>query len=800
MFSSPLRRLAALFSLLALIVGIVIAYGQETPPRYDGLTPDTFLQNWSITEPIPVAAPDGEAPPLPAMEAAFRNEPLTPEAIAASAAAGTLTIDGTAYEWVSVRSAEPLIDLAYEIEEREFARVYAVATVDMPAADTVLMGLGSDDAVRMWVNGERIHENMIGRALAPDADLVRVPLRKGSNTLLLKIQNLQLGWGFALRPLAPSRFADLLLHQVDAGNIDGVHSLLTEGADPDVRNAIGLTPLHLAKIRGRSGVADALRAAGADPDIPMPDRGEIVNWLVRQRIPADEPGAAILIARNGEIRHQKGFGMADMAAETAIVPATSFRIGSITKQFTAAAILRLQEAGKLRVDAPLATYFPGFPRGDEVTLTHILTHTSGIHSYTDVPDFGERVTEEFQPDELLKGIMELGYDFDPGTAWRYNNSGYYLLGLIIEQVSGQRYGDYLRDTFFQPLGMEHTGVYRKGIELPREALGYAYINGTTQLASDWNMSFAGAAGALYSTVGDLNRWSEAVFTGKVLSTESLQAAHTPAVPKSGEPADAFGSKAGFGWMIDEYRGQPAIHHGGGLEGFSTYMVRFPAQNTTVVVLTNCLPSLPDVNAADLANRIAEVYLYEEMEGQESYAVMEGPGPDLDDYVGSYDYGRAMMTVTREGDRLFAQLTGQQPYEIFPSAPDEFFWKVVEARVEFLRDANGQVTGVRHHQGGRSFEAPRVAMPEPVAVDPARLENYTGTYALMPGVDMSVTRDGDRLFVQLTGQPRLELFAKSEDIFFLKAVAAEIHFLSDGEGAAPALELNQGGEVRTAKRK
>src|SRR5208283_4739801 len=167
---------------------------------------------------------------------------------------------------------------------------------------------------------------------------------------------------------------------------------------------------------------------------------------------------------------------------------------SITKQFTAAAILKLQEEGKLSVNDKLTKYFPEFPRGDEVTLEHLLTHTSGIHSFASKPQFLEMVKSPVKEEDLVRSIEKDPYDFAPGKKYQYNNSGFFLLGCIIEKVSGHSYGDFLRENFFEPLGMTNTGVHQAGVELQHEARGYEFAGTEFTNASNWNMTWAGGAG------------------------------------------------------------------------------------------------------------------------------------------------------------------------------------------------------------------------------------------------------------------------------------------------------------------
>jgi len=479
---------------------------------------------------------------------------------------------------------------------------------------------------------------------------------------------------------------------------------------------------------------------------------------------------------------------------------TKYRIGSVTKQFTAAAILKLHEQGKLGLQDKLSKFIPDFPRGDRVTIHHLLTHTSGIHSYTDKPDFVTVATQAIQPEELIRSFRDDPYDFDPGQKWLYNNSGYFLLGYIVEKVSGVSYGEYLRRTFFEPLGMKNTAVHDARAVIPGEACGYAWENDRATKALNWDMSRAGAAGALYSTVDDLHVWNEALFGGKVLSKASLDAALVPVVTAE----DATESKDegyGYGLGILRTRGLRVVAHGGGLSGFQSNLLRVPDERFTVVVLSNSAPNVPGLLPGALSNEIAELYLNEKMQQRVAPSVDKSvSSSSYDDYTGQFDYGGAILTVTRETDRLFAELSGQPRFEIFPKAKDVFFWKVVEAEVTFVRDPKGKVVKAVHRQGGQTINAPRVEQPPLAKVDPKVYDAYVGKYDYGQGkAIMTISREGDRLFAQLTGQPKLEIFPKSESVFFWKAVQAEIAFVKDSAGKVTKAAHTQGGRTFEAPR-
>jgi len=412
------------------------------------------------------------------------------------------------------------------------------------------------------------------------------------------------------------------------------------------------------------------------------------------------PGFAVLTSRNGKVLFNRAYGMADVKGKRANATDTTFRIGSISKQFTAAAILNLQERGKLSVKDPLAKYYPEWPNGKNITLHHLLTHTSGMYSYTSHPFFVAQVSKPANLTTLIPAIQKEEVHFAPGEKWRYCNSGYLLLGLIVEKVSGKSYGEFLRDEFFKPLGMKQTGVHHKGREPKGESLGYAKGTLGYKRANNWDMSWAGGAGALYSTTGDLHRWNEALFGGKVLKKETLRAAFTPVKLTGGDEKNY-----GYGWGINNMRGLKTLMHGGGLQGFRSSLARFPKQNFTVVILANAAPGY---DPGAMSRRLAVIWLEKEMDAKPVRVVDKKLiGKNYADYVGRFDFGQAVLVVTRKDTQLFVKLGGQRRLEVFPAAKDEFFLKVVEATVKFERAENGKVIRAILLQNGQTQKALRL---------------------------------------------------------------------------------------------
>jgi len=518
------------------------------------------------------------------------------------------------------------------------------------------------------------------------------------------------------------------------------------------------------------------------------------NYLAR--VASDKSSAvAVLVARDGEIVYQGAAGQADLEKKTAATVDTRFRIGSITKQFTAVAILKLAEEGKLKIGDPLLTYFPDYPKATGVTLQHLLTHTSGLHSYTEKPDFYSRVTQPVKPQDLIDWAKDDEPDFAPGTDFHYCNTGYFLLGEIVAKVSGMSYAEYLDSTFFKPLGMKNTGIYDNASPPTQMASGYSVTDEKYEPALNWDMTWAGGAGAVYSTVGDLYIWNEALHNGHVISRDSLKAATTPVkLPKGATSSMNYG----YGLCSSTHRRLPLISHSGGLQGWMADLLYLPQQKTTVVVLTNAMPGTPELNPQMIARISAEKLLGDIIAKLPARKVDTSLDPKLYvDYVGRYDYTSAVMEVTTDGGKLFAQLTGQEKLELLPESKDHFYWKDVDAEIAFQRDEYGTVTSGIHTQSGNSLGVAKIAEAE--RVDSAALEAFVGQYQYGVSV-MTTTVENGQLFAQLTGQPKFPIFPKGKDTFEWRVVKAQVEFVKDDQGIVTKARHTQNGNTFDAPKK
>jgi CubicO group peptidase (beta-lactamase class C family) len=325
------------------------------------------------------------------------------------------------------------------------------------------------------------------------------------------------------------------------------------------------------------------------------------------------PGAAVEVIQNGRIVFQHGYGVTDLRSKNKIDEQTNFRLASLTKQFTAMAVMLLVHDGKLRYDETLTEVFPEFPAyGKNITIRHLLNHTSGLLDYEDL------MAKEYGniPDDQIPQISDAGVlalmekastmQFAPGSKWQYSNSGYCVLAMVVEKVSGEKFGDFLDERIFAPLKMQNTLAYEKGPnEVPHRAYGHTPDGSSFRQTDQSSTSATLGDGGVYTSLTDLARWDEALAQHTLLSAAEMQPALT-AVHPSASPAQENGHPVsyGFGWFLEPYRGHERMWHYGETIGFRTSIQRFPKDNLTVIVLCN----RADLSAIDLALKTADLYL------------------------------------------------------------------------------------------------------------------------------------------------------------------------------------------------
>jgi len=495
---------------------------------------------------------------------------------------------------------------------------------------------------------------------------------------------------------------------------------------------------------------------------------------------------SVLVARGDSVLLSKGYGLANLEWAIPNQPSTKFRLGSLTKQFTAASILLLEERGKLKLDDPIKKYLPDAPAAwDRITIFHLLTHTSGIPNFTNFPDYRLNEATPATPEQIVARFRDKPLDFVPGEQWNYSNSGYVLLGYLIEKITDGTYATFVQDNIFTPLGMKNSGYDSNTAIIPRRAAGYEEGAHGLQNAGYIHMSIPFSAGALYSTTEDLLRWEQGLFGGKLLSPASLQKMITP-----------FKHDYGLGLGITEKDGHKLISHGGGIEGFATYLGYYPDDRVTVVALANLAGDAPSA----IGGELGAVVHGESVQLPAERKAITLPPETLQRYVGTYQLSPGVMCfVTLEGDQLMTQLTGQRKFPLFAESETKFFLKIVDAQVDFAKDNKGEVTHFVLHQNGHDVTARRISgkievPPErkTITVAPEVLKQYVGTYPLSPAFAITVTMEGGQLMEQATHQPKFPIFPEASDKFFLKVVDAQIEFIRDASGAVRSLILHQGG--------
>jgi D-alanyl-D-alanine carboxypeptidase len=421
-----------------------------------------------------------------------------------------------------------------------------------------------------------------------------------------------------------------------------------------------------------------------------------VDGIVAERQQRPSFGAlSIAVARGGALVFEKAYGLADAEFDVPADSRTLFRIGSVTKQFTSAIALRMIERKELALDDELSKFVPDFPlQGRKVTVRHLLNHTSGIPSYTDIgEEWRAKWPLELTHEELLALVAGKPFDFEPGASWAYNNTGYYLLGMVLEKVSGKPYAQIVLDELAKPLALERTR-YDSNVELIKNrAQGYTMRDGTKVNDQMIGMNQPGAAGGLLSTAGELARWMTALRGGKVVSPESFAAMTAPT-----QTGDGNGKHYGYGLMLGELEGRRRIEHGGGIFGFNSMLAWYPGDDVVVAVISSSEP----VSSARIADEIATAAL-----GIQRAPVLDLPLSDelAAKLVGEYRIEQLGLdvSVTSKDSRLFVQAAGQDAFQALHQGGVSFRAAFDNAvRLEFAED--GKVFTL--HQGGGVFHGAR----------------------------------------------------------------------------------------------
>ena len=523
-----------------------------------------------------------------------------------------------------------------------------------------------------------------------------------------------------------------------------------------------------------------------------------------------------LVAENGKVIYRGAFGKANMEWDIPNTPDTRFRLGSITKQFTAMLTLQLVEQGKIKLDGKIADYLPDYRKdiGEKVTVHHLLTHTSGIPSYTGQPGFFANVSRNpYKVADFVKQYTSGNLEFEPGTKYSYNNSGYFLLGAIIERITGKTYEQALKEMIFDRVGMKNTGYDRHDPLIPKRASGYAKTKDGYANAAYLDMSIPYAAGSMYSTVEDLYLWDQALYTDKLLTAQSKELMYKP-----------FLNNYAYGWIVTnasfKINEQPVqmILHGGGINGFATMLVRFPKEKHLIVLLDNTGSG----NLEGLSERLAKIIHNQpyDLPKQSIASVLEKTIDEkgIDAAVVQYRDLKAKHSDTHDfaepelnalGYRLMAASKLKEAVEIFKLNVEAYpqGFNTYDSLAEAYMNLNERELAIKNYkkslelnpQNTNAVETLKKLENPAVTVDAKTFDAYVGEYELAPNFILRVFREGDKFMTQATGQNQIEIFPESDTTFSPRTFPAKLTFVKDAEGKVTSVRLNQGGRETVGKK-
>jgi D-alanyl-D-alanine carboxypeptidase len=558
--------------------------------------------------------------------------------------------------------------------------------------------------------------------------------------------------------------------------------------------------LRLPALLSLAAALSAVTSTAQEP-APPPAAGtaRAIDATVASVYGASQPGAVVLVMKDGRTVLRKAYGMADVELGAALQPDSVLAIASLGKAFTAAAILRLAEEGKLSLQDEVTRFLPQFdPHGARITVEHLLTHTSGISSLTETADLRAAASQEGRLTDVIGDwVRDLPPDAAPDERWAYSNYGYNLLAAIVEQASGTSYPEYLQRALFAPLGMSHTFYEDRRRVIPLRASGYDVTDEGVfnALPSRARLYQPNGSGAWLSTVDDLARWSESLDRASVLSKASIERMFTPHHLK-----DGTSTRYGYGWDLGEYDGRRVQEHQGGTTGFVSQIVRMPDDGVLVVILSNRNSVSAPLQAT--AHRVAALAAGRPI--PETPAV-EVTASTLERLAGTYrgsDLGTC--TVAIEKDALVVQVPGLGGLPLVAVGANTFRTPSLTWTFTFDTDEKGRGLSLRVRDWKLDDTAVRVEQARPVqrpvvAAPAADLEACAGEYESLNGVLVKVDRADDHLGVRPFAQARVEVFPVGAFEFTTKEGDVTYRFVRDPAGLVTGYERSTGRTPVPARR-
>ena len=528
---------------------------------------------------------------------------------------------------------------------------------------------------------------------------------------------------------------------------------------------------------------------------------------------------SVLVAEDGKVIFEKGYGFANMEWKVPNTADTKFRIGSISKQFTASIIMQLVEEGKIKLDGKLTDYLQDYRKdtGDQVTIHQLLNHTSGILPYTSMPNvWSDSLRNHYDQDYFIKHFHSGDLQFKPGTQFAYNNTGYYLLGVIAEKVTGKKLGQLLKERIFIPLEMTNTSTEDDEVVIDKKASGYLKFGNSNRLDPYFYMPNALGAGHMYSTVEDMLKWDQALYTDKILSKESKADMFTP-----------YLANYGYGWVIrkDTISGTNEITkitaHSGGINGFNTFFIRLLEKKQMIAIFNNTGNAPLNEMAVEIRNILYDQkFNYPQMpisdvieaiiekEGIQSAITQYNKVKNTDNQ--SYDFSENQLNTLgysylQNGDLDIALESFKLNIEAFPKSFNPY-----DSYAEALMTKGNKEEAIKYYKksleinpgntnGIEQLKKLGVEFKVEKSVDNSILSKYAGEYQLVPNFIITIRVDGNKIYAHATGQPEFEIFPSSETKFYYKVVNAQIEFVENEEGNFNKLILFQNNREMPAER-
>ena len=488
-----------------------------------------------------------------------------------------------------------------------------------------------------------------------------------------------------------------------------------------------------------------------------------IDNLLKNQFKSNETGVSALVAKDGKILYRKAFGKANLELDVNMTPENVFQVGSITKQFTSVSILMLLEEGKLSLEDEITKFIPDYPtNGKKITVHHLLTHTSGIKSYTSMQSFGKVMTIDESPLKFIDFFKNEPLDFDPGEKYLYNNSGYFILGYIVEKVSGMSYPKFIQERIFDKIDMKNSYYGSHSKLIKNRASGYQK-RGEFSNAQYISLTLPYAAGSIMSTVDDMLKWQTAITTDVLVKEATIDKAFTNYTLNNGDKINY-----GYGWSLNEINDLPTIEHGGAIPGYLSMGVFVPSKNVYVIVFSNCGCQSPTNVALEIAALVSDKPKFKEDN------IVKLTKEELNKWVGTYEFdNKVLRFITLKDNQLYSQREGSpQIFKIHPTSPNSFSFEEGFISYDFSIKEGKKVTLFKNRINkakGISVNKKAPNEKEVITVSSNILKTYEGVFEIQPGFDLTITSKENQLFAQATGQQKFELFAESETKFFLKVV-------------------------------